>query len=59
MKSLTDILLPYQQSFFFAPQRRKYLLASRQTGKSLLCSFIAAQKCLQRENGLSLVISTG
>ena len=59
MMTLLDILLPYQQQFVLANQKRKIWLSSRQIGKSFCLAFIAAMKAATKQNGLSLCVSTG
>lgn len=57
--TLLDILLPYQQQFVLAKQKRKIWLSSRQVGKSFGLAYIAAMKAATKKNGLSLCVSTG
>lgn len=59
MKTLTDILLPYQKQFVQAPNKRKIWVSSRQIGKSFSLGYLASYKALSKINGLSLIISTG
>lgn len=56
---LIDLALPYQRDFILARKKRKVWLSSRQIGKSWTLAFCAAEKCLERKNGLSLCVSTG
>ena len=57
--TLLDILLPYQQQFVLAKQKRKIWLSSRQVGKSFGLAYIAAMKAATKQNGLALCVSTG
>lgn len=57
--TLIDLALPYQRDFILAKKKRKLWLSSRQIGKSWSLAFIAVEKALQKNNGLSLCISTG
>lgn len=59
MKSLQDILLPYQRDFILSPKKRKLWLAARQIGKSFSLAYLAAYKALSKKGGLALIISTG
>lgn len=42
MNSLKEILYPYQLNFVENPSKRKLWLSSRQAGKSVALSYIAA-----------------
>ena len=57
--TLLDILLPDQQQFVLAKQKRKIWLSSRQVGKSFGLAYIAAMKAATKQNGLALCVSTG
>lgn len=56
---LFDILLPYQKAFVRNGAKRKLWLSARQVGKSFTLGWLSVYKALQRQDGLSLCISTG
>jgi len=39
MTNLREILLPYQDRFIYAPQRRKIWISARQIGKSFSMAY--------------------
>ena len=59
MTSLLDLALPYQKKVILDNSKVKILNFSRQIGKSWTAAYLATQKCLMKQNGLVIYLSTG
>ena len=59
MTSLLDLALPYQKKVILDKSKVKILNFSRQIGKSWTAAYLATQKCLMKQNGLVIYLSTG
>ena len=59
MTSLLDLALPYQKKVILDKSKVKVLNFSRQIGKSWTAAYLATQKCLMKQNGLVIYLSTG
>lgn len=59
MTSLLDLALPYQKKVILDNSKVKILNFSRQIGKSWIAAYLATQKCLMKQNGLVIYLSTG
>ena len=59
MTSLLDLALPYQKKVIIDNSKVKILNFSRQIGKSWTAAYLATQKCLMKQNGLVIYLSTG
>ena len=58
MTSLLDLALPYQKKVILDNSKVKILNFSRQIGKSWTAAYLATQKCLMKQNGLVIYLST-